>query len=60
MELVNSIHPKIVKEEYPLKQGLKPKYNSVFKLSKITVKEEYPLKQGLKRKILPPNYKLFL
>ena len=37
-----------VKEEYPLKQGLKLSRFMLFKPDPNQVKEEYPLKQGLK------------
>ena len=38
----------VVKEEYPLKQGLKPSSSLSCKAFISYVKEEYPLKQGLK------------
>ena len=37
-----------VKEEYPLKQGLKHTEVSTLSVVLLIVKEEYPLKQGLK------------
>ena len=37
-----------VKEEYPLKQGLKRAEDGLIIPKKAIVKEEYPLKQGLK------------
>ena len=39
----------LVKEEYPLKQGLKQIHLIYLHLLLLMVKEEYPLKQGLKR-----------
>ena len=43
--MVNIQH---VKEEYPLKQGLKLCQRNYVLLKNWYVKEEYPLKQGLK------------
>ena len=47
-----------VKEEYPLKQGLKHTEVSTLSVVLLIVKEEYPLKQGLKRssKVLDQFY----
>ena len=38
----------VVKEEYPLKQGLKQLGHQRYIKNRNDVKEEYPLKQGLK------------
>ena len=40
----------VVKEEYPLKQGLKRLFLILLSFLFLFVKEEYPLKQGLKLK----------